>query len=376
MKNFLTFLLGVFIFAGIYWFVFHKTPEVRTFEKNLLAAKQGDSQAMLQVGIAYEQGTGTKPDKDQAIDFYRQAASAGNTAATYRLAQVYEEGVLVPQDLEEAFVYYQLAASQGNAQAQTALSRFYKQPLGSSPQSDGEALLWLIRAAKQDEPAALQSIEAAQEQRPELYQEVLAFSDLFDKTVQEQDPQDAFSLAKFYRSGTLIARNDEEAFRLFKMAWEKDNTLSQAAVEMAEMYLLGEGVEKDENKALELYVKAAELQNPQAQYFLGKRSYEETSPNYKDAFAWFSNAAEQGYAPAQYMTGYMLLQGQGTGQSYKLAVDFFTKAADQDYASAQYVLGQMYWKGLGVKKNIKTGRSWLEKAAANGNASAQAFLAD
>lgn len=374
MKGFLTFLTGVLIFAGICWFAFYKSPEVRSFEKTLAAAKQGNAEALFKTGRAYETGTGTKQDNAQAVEYYRQAASAGNAQATYHLGKLYEDGSLVEQDAEEAFVYYQLAAAQNYVPAQKALSRFYQEGKGGAIPHEGESILWLVRAAHQGDEDALQQVQKAQEQDPLLYERVLAFNDLLQKPEQEATAADCFDIAQAYRVGNPIANNDEEAFKWFKTAWEKGEGLSQAAVEMAGMYRLGEGVEKNEGKALELYAQAAELKNPQAQYILGKRSYEEKPPNHTDAFAWFSNAAEQGYAPAQYMTGYMLLQGQGTAKSQKMALDYFARAAEQNFSDAQYVLGQIYWKGLGIKKNQAIGRSWMEKAAQNGNVRAQAFL--
>ena len=74
------------------------------------------------------------------------------------------------------------------------------------------------------------------------------------------------------------------------------------------------------------------------------------------------------------MTGFMLMQGQGTKKSIPLAITFFREAAEQNYPSAQYVLGQIYFKGLGVPADKKAGRKWLELAAQNGNAAAQELL--
>ena len=95
---------------------------------------------------------------------------------------------------------------------------------------------------------------------------------------------------------------------------------------------------------------------------------------YEDAFAWFSNAAVAGHPRAQYMTGFMLMQGQGTNRSVPLATEYFEKAALQEDSLAQYVLGQIFWKGLGVPADKKKGRKWLEQAASNGNPAAEAFL--
>ena len=76
------------------------------------------------------------------------------------------------------------------------------------------------------------------------------------------------------------------------------------------------------------------------------------------------------------MTGFMLMQGQGTNLSVPLAVKFFRDAAEQNHVAAQYVLGQVYWKGLGVPADKKAGGEWLKRAADNGNESAKALLAE
>lgn len=68
------------------------------------------------------------------------------------------------------------------------------------------------------------------------------------------------------------------------------------------------------------------------------------------------------------MTGFMLMQGQGTNLSVPLAVKFFRDAAEQNYVAAQYVLGQIYWKGLGVpadKKPAKNGCNARRTTAMN-----------
>lgn len=61
-------------------------------------------------------------------------------------------------------------------------------------------------------------------------------------------------------------------------------------------------------------------------------------PKLKKAVAWFSKAAEQGYAEAQYHLGKMYIFGWGVKQSQKKANDWFRKAADQGYEKAQEAL--------------------------------------
>jgi TPR repeat protein len=53
-------------------------------------------------------------------------------------------------------------------------------------------------------------------------------------------------------------------------------------------------------------------------------------------------------------------------QSYQKAVEWYTKAANQGLASAQYNLGICYEYGKGVMKNIFKAKEWYKKAADQG----------
>ncbi|MBE4724310.1 sel1 repeat family protein, partial [Acinetobacter baumannii] len=64
--------------------------------------------------------------------------------------------------------------------------------------------------------------------------------------------------------------------------------------------------------------------------------------SYAKAAEWYSKAADQGLAEAQYNLGGMYDKGQGVAQSYAKAAEWYSKAADQGLAEAQYNLGVMY----------------------------------
>ena len=59
-------------------------------------------------------------------------------------------------------------------------------------------------------------------------------------------------------------------------------------------------------------------------------------------------------------------RGRGVPQDYKLAFKWFTKAAEQGYASAQFNLGSMYNQGDGVPQDDKMAFKWYTKAAEQG----------
>ena len=98
--------------------------------------------------------------------------------------------------------------------------------------------------------------------------------------------------------------------------------------------------------------------------------------DYKLAFKWFTKAAEQGYASAQFNLGSMYNQGDGVPQDDKMAFKWYAKAAEQGYVNAQLNLGDMYRDGVGVPNDDKMAFKWYTKAAEQGYADAQFELGE
>lgn len=111
---------------------------------------------------------------------------------------------------------------------------------------------------------------------------------------------------------------------------------------MGVRYLLGRGVEQNDEKAFYYFNKAAEENDPFAQnelaymYAAGKG----TQKSYKKAFSWYHKAAEHGLASAQYNLGLMYLRGLGTAPNKALAKEWFTKSAAHGFEPARMALGQ------------------------------------
>ncbi|OAV33951.1 tetratricopeptide repeat protein [Moraxella catarrhalis] len=62
----------------------------------------------------------------------------------------------------------------------------------------------------------------------------------------------------------------------------------------------------------------------------------------------------------------MYVEGLGVRQDYQKAVEWYTKAAGQGYAGAQFNLGLMYYKGLGVRQNKSTAKHYFGQACDHG----------
>ena len=78
-------------------------------------------------------------------------------------------------------------------------------------------------------------------------------------------------------------------------------------------------------------------------------------------------AATLNNAQAQYHLGMMYLNGDGVKKDFKKSSKWFHKAANQNHAHAQCELGYAYYKGHGVKGDFATGFAWFMVSAENGS---------
>jgi uncharacterized protein len=130
-------------------------------------------------------------------------------------------------------------------------------------------------------------------------------------------------------------------------------------------------------EAFAVVEKKAEAHDPAAQtalafcYDLGQH----VRPDGKASIHWLTEAAGQGYAPAEYELGRIYLYGRGVPADYASALLWEQKAAQQGDARAQRDLAFMYERGLGVPVDAEQAAEWNRKAAAQGHAEAQFHLA-
>ncbi len=123
--------------------------------------------------------------------------------------------------------------------------------------------------------------------------------------------------------------------------------------------------------------KKVEAKSPDAQtalafcYDLGQH----VQPNGKESIHWLTEAANQGYAPAEYELGRIYLYGRGVPADYAKALIWERKAAEQGDPRAQRDLAFMYERGFGVAADPAQAAEWNRKAAAQGNVEAQIHLA-
>jgi uncharacterized protein len=132
---------------------------------------------------------------------------------------------------------------------------------------------------------------------------------------------------------------------------------------------------------LELYHKAASLGFAPAQFRLGV-CYEygnlgcEVDP--RKSIAWYSRAAEQGYAEAELsLSGWYLTGADGIlPQSDQEAYLWARKAAEKASAKAEFAVGYYTETGIGTSANLAEAKQWYFRAAEQGQKRAMARLAE
>lgn len=96
--------------------------------------------------------------------------------------------------------------------------------------------------------------------------------------------------------------------------------------------------------------------------------------NDQKALYWFRKAAEQGHADAEFQLGDKYFVGDTVAKDDFQALYWFRKAAEQGQADAEYNIGVMYNWGAAVTKDDAQAVIWWRKAAELGQADAKAKL--
>jgi len=124
------------------------------FTDTLQLAEQGDGEAQFSLGLMYDTGNPVERNPEQAVHWFKKAATAGIAGACLYLGMKYAFGAGVNQDRKKAVHWYEQAALQGWPQASFLLGTLYLD-LPVADQIRGCA--WLAIAAEQGYPGAEQA---------------------------------------------------------------------------------------------------------------------------------------------------------------------------------------------------------------------------
>lgn len=173
----------------------------------------------------------------------------------------------------------------------------------------------------------------------------------------DADPQNA---RLNYQAGRAYAQAGEQtkAFFHFDRASSLGSIRATAAV--ANAYMVGAGVGKDEGKALEMYKRAASQGDSEAAIEVGKYYSDGPSRNLELAAQWLSTVDNaKGYVALGdlYRKGY---------ENASIALKWYRKAAEAGDGEASYRVGEAYFTGKGAPRDLTEAISWFSLAAERG----------
>lgn len=269
-------------------------------------AQKGDAAAQAMLGRMYAEGCGTEQNDPVAYFWLDMAANAEDASAICTLGDFYLVGRVVEKDPRKARAHYERAAKLGDAAAAAKLREMDAAASETEPKPDEKPLT-----------------------KEELEQQVLQ---------QYSDAQQAIADKEYAK-----------ALRLFLPFAEAGEPRAQASVGM--IYHIGEGVEKDDAKAVHWLRKAAEQGDELALEFFKSAGID-----------WDAEKAKE----QKLRDDYEAARKAFLEKDYDTARDKIRPLAEMGIPDAQFLLGNMYLFGFGVPQDISKARELLEKAAAQG----------
>lgn len=166
-------------------------------------------------------------------------------------------------------------------------------------------------------------------------------------------------------------KNYEDAAYWYRQASQRDN--AHALAELGRMYYAGTGVPKNLVQAESYLCSAAELGNPQGQFWLAQL-YQKLQKEPGRMAHWFEKAAVQGIKEAQFRFANCCREGIGIPQNLQKAAYWYEQAANGNHAKAQRNLAICYYKGDGVPRDLGMAIHWMQLAAQNHEENAPQLL--
>lgn len=185
-----------------------------------------------------------------------------------------------------------------------------------------------------------------------------------------------YALGKKYRDGQGVERNIQKAVELFTLAAKQGNSF--AAFALGKMYLSNDAsLPRDGTTALNWITYASERGNQFAQCYLGKlllKGADGIPQDTNAALRWLRASVEQGNVYAEYALAMAYLNGKIVPKDDLKVLELLRHASSQDNQFAQYQLGKMMLQGEETPKDVATAVHWLTVSAMHGNQYAQYAL--
>ena len=188
-------------------------------------------------------------------------------------------------------------------------------------------------------------------------------------------PEAEYQLWQMYRDGDGVAQDPSEALMWLTKA--ANHKYGEAALDLADIYTIGDLVNADQEKAIQYYKIAANAGLPYAECSLGIYFFSKCNNNvcyYYQAIKWFKRAAKHGLYDAYYNLAQVYLQNRFPGRNLNEYVTNLDLAAREGVEIAILEMGNAYFDGMGVECDFKKAMEYYENPLLADNVDAQKKL--
>lgn len=221
-----------------------------------------------------------------------------------KLAYMTSKGLGTEKNILKATAYYKKAMAYNNGnKAKLALGKMY---LEGNKIEHAEGLELIKKSADSGYVNAISELAMMYQRGKFVPKDIVKSISYANKAAKTNDVKAMLMLVEVYlfEEGYIdykLAKTISERISSVPKTAYNHNELGTNLIYLGGIYEYGLGVKKDVNKAVELYEKAVDLQNPQAMYIVGKmyEKGEYKEKNITKARDYYQNAAKLGSPEAK-----------------------------------------------------------------------------
>jgi len=181
------------------------------------AVSAGDSEAMANLAVLYENGLGVEYDFAKARQLFEKAATAGNADAMFGLGTMYEWAEGVAQDYQQALDWFEKGAASGDSGCMWRLGTMYERGEGVARDYQ-QALDWYEKAAAAGHVSAMLNIAVIYEEGHGVAQDYDEAARWYAKAAAHGSSDAMFHLGSIYEAGKGVPKDYEEARKWYQKA--------------------------------------------------------------------------------------------------------------------------------------------------------------
>lgn len=326
-------------------------------------AKEGDEEAMYQLGQRYQNGNGVEQNIEIASDWWHKAATKGYVPACHDLGIYY---VFTKHDLEKGLKWLAKSASADYVLSYRALGDIYLN--GWGVESDIEkGIAYLTKAAENNHEDTQLRLAGVYHDGEYVDKDFSKAKYWFEKYLEHDSAEANYRMGRCLFEGDMYEQNYHQALEYFTKAVKEG--CHDASPYYINMLWYGNNVDKNQEAVLATYKELAEKNDEVATYYLYKLYIDDQfdGKNVETAISYLQKSADMGYDEALKEIGLQYAEDGIFETDLKKANEYFSLAAEKGNTVAMVNLAISYQIGREVEKDISKALELYVRAAEAGD---------